>query len=218
MMVLCGVLCYAEVHAQVLDDRAQQEQVRRSGGKAFALSLLWPGLGHRYVHQGWSRSAKFFAATDVTWALSLIGAQWRESDLIQNYETWATTQAGADVTGKSRAFFLNLGTYHSTEEFRAALLRTRNWDQLEQTEDPAFQWTWASEADRLRYRSLRDDAETMGRRVSLFTATLVANRLLAGLTAALSARSHNRSLDVAVSVRPSPTDQTRPLAHVALRW
>lgn len=198
---------------------AQQDAPgHRSSGKAFALSLVWPGLGHRYVHQGWSRSATFFAATDVAWALNLIGARWREADLIQNYETWAAGHAGAEVAGKSRAFFLNLGIYDTTAEFRAALLRSRNWDQLEQTEDPAFQWAWTSEADRLQYRGLRDEAETMGRRVSLFTATLVANRLLSGLTAALSARSFNRARRVTLTLQPAPTERTTPVARLTLSW
>lgn len=50
----------------------------KSAKKAFALSLLLPGLGHRYVHDGsWRGAASLFAAADVGLWVSLIGTQVR---------------------------------------------------------------------------------------------------------------------------------------------
>ncbi|MEM1269265.1 MAG: hypothetical protein AAGI08_04365 [Bacteroidota bacterium] len=172
---------------------------RRSPVGAFALSLVVPGLGHRYAAGGaWTRGAVVHAGAEIGLVLSLLGARAREQDLTQSFETLAVLEAGADLAGKSRSFFLNLGTYDSTADFREALLRTRNWDQLAQTESPAFQWDWSSEQARLDYRALRDDAETAGRRVTVFASLMVANRLLSGFSALVSSRRHNASLDLAL--------------------
>jgi hypothetical protein len=193
--------------------------VQKSGKKAFALSLILPGLGHQYAHDGWSRTALFFSTTDISLILGLVNAQWREGDLIQNYETLGALEAGAQVKDKSRAFFLNLGAHTSSNAYVDFLLRTRNWDRLATAEDPAFTWQWTTEDGRLQYRALRDDAETFGRRVTLFTSMLVANRLIAGLTSIRAVRKqNNRTLQTTLSLRPPPGRSALPIAHVSLRW
>jgi len=176
----------------------------RSPGKALALSLLVPGLGHRYANGGhWGKSGSFFLAADVGIIVNLIGATWREDDLEKSYRTLAASRAGADLMGKNRAFFLSLGSYDSSDEFRDVLLRTRQWDRVPGAEDPANYWDWQSEADRLEYRELREDADGMGRRASWMIAALVANRVVSGVTAMLRARNSGGA-DVSAHVTPDP--------------
>ncbi len=206
----------ASARAQVQE--TETEFVRKSPGKAVALSLLLPGLGHRYAHDGsWRGSASFFALTDVSFWLGLFGAEWQQSQVVQSYRTLATTRASAQLDGKNRRFFLNLGLFRSSDEFREVQLRNRAWDQVDYVSDPAFQWQWASEADLQDYRQLRDDADGWSRRQTLFISMLVANRLLAALTALRAARNANAP-DVSLSLAPPPPDTNVPVLNLSVRW
>ena len=208
----------ASARAQVQE--TETEFVRKSPGKAVALSLLLPGLGHRYAHDGsWRGAASFFALTDVSFWLGLFGAEWPQSQVVQSYRTLATTRASAQLDGKNRRFFRNLGLFRSSDEFREVQLRNRAWDQVDYVSDPAFQWQWASEADLQEYRQLRNDADGWSRSRTLFISTLVANRLLAALTALRAARNANTAApDVSLSLAPPPPDTNVPVLNLSVRW
>ena len=210
----------ASAHAQV--EETEIEFVRKSPGKAVALSFLVPGLGHRYAHDGsWRGSASFFALADVSFWLGLFGADWRHGQAVQSYRTLATTRANAQLDGKDRRFFLNLGLFRSSDEFLEVQLRNRAWDEVNYVSDPAFQWHWASEADLQDYRQLRDDADGWSRSRTLFISTLVANRLLAAITALRAARNANARAatpDVSLSLAPPPPDANAPVLHLSMRW
>ena len=90
-----------------------------SGGKAFAMSLLLPGLGHKYVNDGhWSNWAITYASTDASLWLGLIGGEWHRNHLVDSYTTLARSAAGAQVAGKDRTFFLNLASFESSDVYR----------------------------------------------------------------------------------------------------
>jgi hypothetical protein len=198
VLIVVGSLVASDAFAQ-MDDMAPTS---RSAKKAFGLSLLVPGLGHRYANGGdWGKSGSFFLAADIGIIVSLVGAKWRENDLENSYRTLATSRAGVDLTGKTRAFYLSLGSYDSSDEFKEVLLRTRQWDRLEGAEDPANQWQWTSEQDRIDYRELRGDADSMGRRASWMIGALVANRLISGVTAMLRTRNSGGA-DLSAHVAP----------------
>lgn len=216
---LVGVLWLpASAWAQGLE--AEPEFAHKSPGKAAALSLLLPGLGHRYAHDGnWRGAASFFAVADVSFWLGLIGADWRHGQVVQSYRTLATTRADALLADKNRRFFLNLGLFRSSDEFLETQLRNRAWDQVDYVSDPAFQWQWASEEDFQEYRRLRDDADGWSRSRTLFISTLVANRLLAALTALRAARRANAATpDVSLSLAPPPLDAAIPVVNLSVRW
>lgn len=187
-----------------------------SAGKAFGLSILLPGLGHRYVNQGqWSGWAKTYAAADVSLWLGLVGGEWHRDQLEQSYRTLASSSAGADLSGKDRTFFLNLASFESSDQYRDTMLRNRSWDRISYVDDPAYHWAWKSEADYSRFRDLRDDAESLKRRRSILIASLVANRLISGAIAARSAgRSRRAQLSAALG---APVDAV-PSLHLGLRF
>ena len=188
--------------------------------KALGLSLLLPGLGHRYVHDGsWRGAASLFVLADVGLWLGLAGSEWRHSQAVQSYETLAALRAGADVRGKPRAFFINLATYRSSDDFLETQLRRRAWNEIDYVEARAFQWDWKTEADFQRFRALRDDAEALRRRRPLLITVLVGNRLLAALTAVRAVRHAGRpSPDVSFSLAPPPASGRAPLVTLHARW
>lgn len=206
--------------AQAQDLEETTPIARKSTGKAVALSLLMPGLGHRYVHDGsWRGAASFFGLADVSFWLGLLGADWRHAQVVESYRTLAISRAEADLNGKDRRFLLNLGLFLSSDDFREMQLRNRAWDQVDYVSDPAFQWRWASETDFQDYRALRDDADAWSRRRTLFISMLIANRLIAAVTALRAARRvNNTGPDVSLSLAPPPYDARAPLLRLHMQW
>ncbi len=189
-----------------------------SAGKAFALSLLAPGLGQRYANEGnWDGSATVFALADAAlWAGLGIGL-WRQDQLVQSYETLAAGRANAETSGKDRTFFLNLAGFRSSDEYLEVMLRQRAWDRLDYVSDPSYQWEWQTEEDFERFRALREDAESYRRRAPVFAALLVGNRLISGI---LAARSAARRTDTALDLRLTAPARhgEKPGVYLALRW
>ncbi|MEX2400323.1 MAG: hypothetical protein WD423_06095 [Rhodothermales bacterium] len=160
-----------------------------SSRKALALSLVVPGLGHRYVHGGdWDAWGSVFAVADAGLWAGLLGTIRHRAHLVQSYQTLAATHAGVEGTDRSRDFYLNVARYRSSDEYLDAQLRSRSWDQLEPSTDPSFEWEWDSEAHFHLFRDTRETSESLRRRRTFIITTLVANRLVAGITAFRAAR------------------------------
>lgn len=171
-----------------------QTQNRKSAGKAALLSIVLPGLGHRYVNDSrWSTRASVLAMADVTTWLGVAESSWRRNHSIDSYTVLAASKASADVSGKDRRFFLNLATYSSSDGYVESTLRNRAWDQLDYVSDASFQWNWETDEDFAAYKRLRERAESLERRRSVLVAVVVANRAFAGITSMLAARKHNAS-------------------------
>ena len=194
----------------------QVDEWHPSAGKAFGLSMLLPGLGHRYVHdRKWTGWARTYAAADVSLWLGLIGGEWHRDQLVQSYTTLARGSADALVDGKDRTFYLNLASFRSSDEYRETMLRNRAWDRVDYVDDPAYQWSWNSESSYNRFRDLRDDAETLRRRRSILIASLVANRLISG---AIAARSAGRSRRAQVTASLAPPVDELPVLSLNVRF
>jgi hypothetical protein len=182
---------------------------------AFVRSLALPGWGHQYAQGGsWRGKATLFAGAELGLWLGLANSIWQRNHIVQNYETLAATQAHADISGKDRRFFLNLASYQSSDEYLAAQLRNRAWDRIDYVDDPAFQWAWETEDDFFTFREMREDAETLRRRRSLFVALLVANRLLAGLSSIQTANKAGTSLSL--SLGAPPTGANHPMLQAQI--
>jgi len=213
---ISALLLFAIMMGGAQPMQAQEREV--SSGKAFALSLVLPGLGHRYVHGGhWGGWAAVFALADVGIWTSLAGSEFRRDHLVENYTTLASMSAGADLEGKSRDFFLNLASFHSSDEYLASRLRNRSWSDLDQVVDPAFQWRWESEEDFQRFRTMREDAESLRRRRSYLITTLVANRLISGFAALRGARRSDAPA-ANFSLSMPPAGSSAPMMNFRLQW
>jgi len=161
----------------------------KSGVKAFGLSILVPGLGHRYVSGGrWGGAGTVFVAADLTLWLGLATTIAQEGNFVDGYTTLVARRSGNSLDGKNRSFELALGSYDSSDEYLDALLRSRQWDRLDGAQDPDNQWNWETTEDRARYVELRGDADSADRRTKALIGALIVNRLISGITAALSSR------------------------------
>lgn len=211
-----GSLILALTSSASAQTRPSAPEAERSAGKAFGLSILLPGLGHRYVNDNqWTGWAKTYTAADAGLWLALFGGKWRQDHLVQSYTTLARGSAEAQVDGKNRTFFLNLASFESSDVYRETMLRNRAWDQIGYVDDPAFQWEWQSEEAYNRFRDLRNDAETLRRRRSILIASLVANRLISG---AIAARSAGRSRRAQVTAALAPPVEDLPVLSLSVRF
>lgn len=217
-MVLC-VLWIPSVTAQnnPADLKEDMQRVnQRSAPKAFALSVLFPGWGHKYAQGSWRGRATVFAGAEVGLWLGLISSKWQRNQSIESYQTLATTRAHASIEGKDRAFYLNLASYHSSDEYLEFQLRNRAWQRIDYVDDPANYWNWESEEDFQKFRDLREDAESLGRRRSIFIALLVANRLVAGLSSIQATNKANA--DFNLSFAPPPPQSQLPIINLTARF
>ena len=220
LVILCVAL-WALAPGSARDAQGQTPEIieplapRASSGKAFALSMIAPGLGHRYVRGGdWGRWGTAFVLTDAGLWAGLLGTSRRRSHLIESYRTLATRHAGVDPGGKDRTFYLNAATYRSSQAFTDAQFRNGALDQITYAADPSFQWRWDTEEHFLLFRELREDAESLRRRRSVLIASLAANRLIAGV-AALRAAGRTRRSNVRISLGPPPIEADAPLVRMA---
>lgn len=201
------------VQAQIVDPPGPSVH-QPSAKKALALSLLVPGLGHRYVHGGdWDGWASLFAIADAGLWAGLLGVELRRDHLVEGYQTLAAQHAGVDPTGKGRAFYVNVATYESSDAFTEAQLRSRNWERVNYADDPSFQWEWATGAHFQHFRETREKSESLRRRRTFIVTTLVANRLIAGVTALRAARRAGEQ-DLLVSLDLPPKGTSVPLLRL----
>jgi hypothetical protein len=190
-----------------------------SPAKAFGLSMILPGLGHRHANGGtWTTWSGMVAATDAALWVGLFSSTWHRNNVVDTYRTLAAGSAGADLAGKDRTFYLNLASFRSSDEFLETVLRNRAWDQVDYVEDPSFHWSWASEAEFQRYRDLREQDESLGRRRSILIASLVANRLINGLMAARKAGNERASTTPVLSAGFAPPIGARPVLSLRLDY
>lgn len=222
LLLFLAFLVIAPVSAQEVPPASTEQLLPapKSPRKALGLSILLPGLGHRYAQSGsWKGAATAFALADVGFWVGLFGAQWRHDQTVQSYETLAAGRASAQIEGKDRRFFLNMALFYSSQEYLDTQLRNRAWDQIDYVSDPSFQWQWSSDEDLQKYRELRDEADSWGRRRALFISALVANRLIAGLTSIRAANRANQALEnMQLSFAPPPRHEEWPVVHLSVRF
>ena len=192
-------------------------QSTKTPQKAFFRSLILPGWGHQYAQNGsWRGMATVFVGAELGLWFGLINADWRHDHLVQGYQTLAANRAGADIEGKDRTFYLNLATFMSSDEYLDIQLRNRAWDRVDYVSDPSFFWAWDSVDDFQTFREMRDDAESLSRRRSIFIALLVANRLVSAIS---SIGAVNRAApDVSLSFGAPPVNERYPMVHLVKRF
>lgn len=229
LAVFCGsALAQAPVYpslgAEVLDSEHSEviettphELQSRSGGAAFGLSLLVPGLGHRYASGHWNTVATMHGLADAALWAGLVDANLQIGRAEESFETLAVSAGGAEGTDRSRGFYLNMATFRSSEEYIQQLLRNRAWSELEQARLPQNQWEWETEEDFQDFRDIREDAESLRRRRPIFLAMLAGNRILAGIGAIRASRSFNRS-QAEVSLGMPPAGSSLPTVNMSLRF
>ncbi|MGF1669775.1 MAG: hypothetical protein ACFCU6_04945 [Balneolaceae bacterium] len=165
---------------------------------ALLRSVVVPGWGHHYVDKtDWTRGQVHLAA-DVVLLAAFFGLNIRSNNLQDQAMTLAQLRAGVNAAEKDRAFRLAIGRFNSLEEHNDFQLRSRNFDQLIE-DTPSNRWRWASSDDRNRYSSLRDSADRIDSQLPAFITLLVANRVVAGVSAFVRAKNKINVPEISIS-------------------
>lgn len=172
-----------------------QESVQGRGEKSpllgIALSMLLPGTGEWYA-DNLSTGKYFMGADGVLW-LSYAGVSLRGSWIRNDSRLYASQHAGALMNGKEEQFEVDIGNFHSADEYNEAKLRNREFDLLYQR--PEFQWNWDAEKNRLEYRNLRIRSDEYFQNAKFLVGALVVNRIISAFSAWRSVRRYNKSLE-----------------------
>jgi len=175
--------------------------------RAVVYSIVLPGLGHKYVDDGnWNHRASLYMIADAILIAGLASSEWQRRHLVNSYHTWAASHAGISTLGKDRRFYVMIGNYLSSEEYRDTQLRNRRIDLVSTVSDPEFYWSWDRIEDLQRYRDLRSSSESWSQRRGTLIAALIANRVISGFSALLSARRKQQQI-IQIAFTPNPMVQ-----------
>jgi hypothetical protein len=167
------------------------ESAEKSVLLAIAYSFLLPGLGDLYA--GNFGTGRYFMGAEAglwtTYGGFRLYGEWLKSDA----KTLAIQGASANFDGKDDKFEVNLGNFADMTSYNAAKLRNREYDLLYDPKS-SFAWQWASDADRLHYKDLRNRGQGALSNSQFILGALVINRIVSAISAARSVSAHNRSV------------------------
>lgn len=178
---------------------------------AMTRSLIVPGWGHWYADGRDSRQAKWYLAADLALLAGTLGYHHQSQRSFETMTTVAQQQAGVDIRGRSTSFLLAVAQFNSLEAYNQYQEQTRNWHRF-LTSTPENQWEWSSESERLEYNDVRSTYDNSKRQRSIFIGTMVLNRLVSGVSAAVAARNHNRRMPDIMLMTASQSDPTWTMA------
>jgi hypothetical protein len=190
---------------------AKQLEQPKKPFMALTRSLIVPGWGHWYADGRDSRQAKWFLAADLALLAGTLGYHHQSQRSFETMTTVAQQQAGVDIRGRSTSFLLAVAQFNSLEAYNQYQEQTRNWHRF-LTSTPENQWEWTSESERLKYNDVRSTYDNSKRQRSIFIGTMVLNRLVSGVSAAVAARNHNRRMPELMLMTASlSTPSTNPI-------
>lgn len=164
-----------------------------SKAKVVLMSIILPGTGERAT--GNYTSAKLFNSTESALWLSLLWFKktkdWRRED----YEVYASVNAGVNNEGKDEVYYANVGNYSDVDEYNSAMRRSRNPSGTYDSQD--YFWSWSSDETRLQYKSLRKESELAGQNLQYTIVGLILNRLMSVMN---TVYRYNKNVSMAMSI------------------
>jgi len=138
-------------------------------------SALIPGLGE--FDLGRNNRGRLFSQIELLLWISLLESNRRVSLHESNLQSFAANHAGAKLKGKDNQYYINIGNFESMVAFNEAQQRLRQSGEVYSDKIRYF-WMWDEEKNRLKYRRIRIQKETI-RRVSQFViGGLILNRII----------------------------------------
>lgn len=159
----------------------------KSKAKAFFLSFFLPGAGQFYA-EAKSRAKISLVSEAILWSFFFsfrTYGNWLRND----YQIFAATHAGADISGKDKDYFANLSAYPSIYEYNEEMRRRRLREIYPL--DSHF-WQWDSQASRLKYARIRTSSERAYNRATLMIGGVLLNHILSAIDALWAAHRCNK--------------------------
>ncbi len=184
---------------QVMTDNVSP--VRKSPTLATFASLLVPGMGELYA--GRYDVGKYSTIAEVSLWVLYVGLDLYSNQVRDDAVNYAAINSGADVTGKSSQFFVDIGNFLNTEDYNIKKIHDGYYGLI--YSKPSYQWQWKSDAERAQFRSLRIKADTYLNYGRYTLAVIFLNHLISAVDAGRLAAGVNAS--AATSLDNSPGTQ-----------
>ncbi len=152
----------------------------KSPGLAVFASLAVPGLGElysgRYDVGKYSTIAE--ASLWIFYTIMEIHSEQVRNDAI----SYAKVYAGAQVAGKPDQFFVDIGSFLNTNDFNTAKIHDGDYDLIYTS--ASYKWQWQSDADQLKYKDMRIEADQFLNYGRYTSAVIILNHIISAIDAA----------------------------------
>ena len=163
---------------------------KKSVGLGIVYSLLLPGMGELYA-DAYSSGKYFTIADGVLWGTFIgmeIYSNWQQN----NYQTYATTNAGVNNNDKDAEYYSTIGNYTSVFSYNEEKALERNYDEMLDPE--TYFWKWNTTAERQTYRDMWTSSEQTSNDIQFVVGGLILNRIASAINAARLVSAYNNKL------------------------
>lgn len=159
---------------------------KKSPGLALLFSLILPGSGHFYLNR--MDVGKYFFGTDVAGWLGFATVSVYSDDVMDDAKTFSNEHAAVqDVNNKDDDYFSNVGNYANIYEYNNYQLTIGAYTSLYNVDQ--YYWNWDNGNNQNIFESQRKSSERIYNSRIIFGSILIANRIVAGISAYLIAKN-----------------------------
>jgi hypothetical protein len=166
----------------------KEEFSKKSVILAITYSLLLPGMGELYA--GNYNTGKYFTIAEGIFWGSYIGINQYSNWEKQRYHSFAASNGGVNVAGKSDDYFANIGIYTDINEYNDLKSQGGEFDKMY---DPKLDyWKWTGN-DRKTYRAMWTAGEQSHNNLRFVVGALLLNRVASAIVAARLTAAYNKN-------------------------
>lgn len=163
-------------------------------------SFVLPGWGQLSLGGDYRGRGALHLGLEASLVTSYTWMHFNARSLENNMYTHVQRYAGIDISGRSRSFQLAVAANNSLAAHNDFMERSRQWNDI-LDDIPRNQWDWASEQNRLDYQQLRNRIDRNRQQLPAIATLMVANRIISGVHAYMSARQQSGSIpDLSLSM------------------
>ena len=149
---------------------------------SLAKSMIFPGWGelseyNKYQKEYILKRSRTFNYIEGVLLFSFLVSNKLSSSYEDDYETYASINAGVDWNGKNNAFAIQVGKYNDTDAYNAFCNSDIGNCEAYSTTNESYSWEWNESEERLVYASQRRDSDKLGDFAILMGAGMLINRL-----------------------------------------
>lgn len=159
-------------------------QSKKSPALALLFSLIIPGSGHLYLDR--MDVGKYFFGTDVAAWMGYATLNFYGNDVIDDAKTFSNQHAAVqDIDNKDDDYFANVGNYANIYEYNNYQLTIGGYSALYDVNQ--YYWDWDNTNNQNIFETQRKNSERIYNSRIIFGSILIANRIVAGISAYLIA-------------------------------
>lgn len=166
----------------------EEELNKKSVILAITYSILLPGMGELYA--GNYSSGKYFTIAEGVFWGTYIGINTYSSWQKDRYHSFAASNGGVNVAGKSDDYFGNIGIYTDINEYNDDMARNGEFSKMYNNELDYWKW---SGTDRKTYRAMWTSGEQSHNNLRFVVGALILNRVVSAINAGRIAAAYNKN-------------------------